>query len=423
MTRIRIFYPADPIGVVPGGIDTFIRGILKWAPDDLGFSLVGVTTDPMARVPGRWSRCSTGRGCFDFFPVTTLTQPGRRGRLPLSLRFTAAAWRHRAALRDGFDVFEFHRVEPSLLYLSDPRPKNAYFHQDPESLRLPASDNLWRRMPALYEGIEKLTMRSMSTVWCVHEIGVGVLRTRYPAQAARIRFVPTWVDADEFMPPGIEERASLRNTVAGRLGISTDDQWIVSVGRLDTQKNPAMMLGAFARLRAAGRRLRLLVVGDGVLRESLQLLAERAGVADRVHFLGLCKTAVIADLLKAADLFALSSAYEGMPMALLEALGCGLPAVVTEVGEVRRVVHDGINGAIADGHSEESFAQALDFGLDHATDWRGRPALDAVAAFRPAEVLAPVYENYRALVARRPSGVPDAVVETVAEEDGPPEPA
>ena len=48
-SRVRIFYPADPVGVVPGGIDTFIRGILKWAPEDIEFSLIGMTTDAVER--------------------------------------------------------------------------------------------------------------------------------------------------------------------------------------------------------------------------------------------------------------------------------------------------------------------------------------------------------------------------------------
>jgi N-acetylglucosaminyldiphosphoundecaprenol N-acetyl-beta-D-mannosaminyltransferase len=86
-----------------------------------------------------------------------------------------------------------------------------------------------------------------------------------------------------------------------------------------------------------------------------------------------------------------------MPMALLEALGCGLPAAATDVGEVRRVLLPGVNGAIAAARDAEAFALALVDVLTNAAAWRGAPALAAVAPFQPADVLAPAYERYREL--------------------------
>ena len=85
-THVRTFYPADPVGIVPGGVDTFIRGILKWAPADLEFSLVGMTTDVQSRPLGRWTRCSLGRCEFDFFPVVRVADAGQRSRVPQSVR-------------------------------------------------------------------------------------------------------------------------------------------------------------------------------------------------------------------------------------------------------------------------------------------------------------------------------------------------
>ena len=111
--HVRAFYPADPVGVVPGGVDTFLRGILKYAPDDLRFSLVGMTTDESARPRGQWTRCRAGTREFDFFPVVGVADAGQRTRIPLSLRYTAATALKLRELRAGFDVFEFHRIEPT----------------------------------------------------------------------------------------------------------------------------------------------------------------------------------------------------------------------------------------------------------------------------------------------------------------------
>ena len=396
-TRVRIFYPADPMGVVPGGIDTFLRGLIKWAPPELEFSLVGMTTDPMARPPGVWTRCKLGDREFNFFPVVTVSKPGERSLVPLSLKFTLGTWRYLVKLRTDFDIFDFHRPEPSLIFKSDHRPKNAYFHNDPSTIASDYSDNLWRRFSSVYQHIERITFSSFDSAWCVRESGVQTLRQRYPLMAHRIQFIPTWVDADVFNCVDDHTRQMLRNQVAQAAGIDCQANWVITVGRLDTQKDPALMLAAFVRLRAQGRRVAWLVVGDGVLRAELERGVAAAGLGAHVHFLGLRPPADIADLLRAADVYALSSAYEGMPMALLEALGCGLPAAVTDVGEVRRVVHPGINGSIASARDEATFAKALSDVLDHADLWRGSATQAAVLNYQPFKVLEIAYNNYLAL--------------------------
>jgi exopolysaccharide biosynthesis WecB/TagA/CpsF family protein len=395
--KVRIFYPADPAGVVPGGIDTFIRGIIKWAPPELEFSLVGMTTDPRARPVGRWTRCMAGQRAYDFFPVTAVADAGQRGRLPLSLRYTSGAWKYKAEIDTGFDVFDFHRPEPSLLFLADSRPKNAYWHQDPTSIANKASDNLWRRLPSGYLRLEAKAAAQLSSAWCVRESGVQTLRQRYPALGERLRFLPTWVDPEVFHPAALEERLTLREKFADELDINPAARWIVFVGRLDTQKNPGLLLDAFARLglEGAGAPV-LLLVGDGVLRSALEQQAAAAGITPRLRFMGLRPQAEIARLLQAADLFAMASAYEGMPMALLEALGCGTPAITTDVGEVRRVLRPGVNGMVVRSHDAQDFADELARALVGAPDWR-QAALDAVADYQPAQVLAPVYQNYLSL--------------------------
>jgi len=390
---VRIFYPADPAGVVPGGIDTFIRGIIKWAPPELEFSLVGMTTDPIERPVGRWTRCRIGQRDYAFFPVVAVADAGQRGRLPLSLRYTAGAWKYKADIEADFDVFDFHRPEPSLLFLSDSRPKNAFWHQDPNTIASKASDNLWRRLPGGYAWLEARAVAALSSAWCVRESGVQTLRQRYPALAGNLRFLPTWVDAEVFHPAQPDERAALRARFADALDIDAASPWVVFVGRLDTQKNPALLVEAFARLKAANKPPTLLLVGDGVLRQDLQRQVNAAGLTAEVRFLGLRPQAEIASLLQAADLFALASAYEGMPMALLEALGCGTPAVVTDVGEVRRVVRPGVNGMVVRSHEAQDFANALAQALTAAPGWR-QAALDAVADYQPAQVLGRTYQNY-----------------------------
>lgn len=395
--RVRIFYPADPLGVVPGGIDTFLRGVIKCAPPDLEFSLVGMTTDRLARPEGKWTRCRIDQREFDFFPVVSVDDAGGRGRIPLSVRFSLGLRKYRSVVGADFDVFDFHRPEPALIFRADRRPKSVYFHNDPQTIRSTQSDNLWRRLPAIYERLEQLLFKSFDAVWCVRESGVRTLQQRYPARAQNIRFIPTWVDGEHFYPVDAAARSLLRRQLAVDHGLDEAAAWVITVGRLDTQKDPQLMLQAFARQCAAGRQLELLFVGDGVLRSGLEQEALKLGVGQHVHFLGLRAPSEIADFLRSADVFALSSAYEGMPMALLEALGSGLPAVVTDVGEVRRVVQPGVNGEIAPTGNLSAFSEALGRVVEMNEVWRGEPAIRAVDEYRPEKVLAVAYDSYRRL--------------------------
>lgn len=397
-TRVRTFYPADPAGIVPGGVDTFIRGLIKWAPEDIEFSLVGMTTDETARPLGRWTCCDLGRRQFDFFPVVRVAEAGGRSRIPLSLRFTWGAIRYRQACASDFDVYEFHRVEPALLYLKDVRPKNAFFHQDMAVIRTEEkADILWSRLPVIYFSLESRVVRSLSSAWCVREQGAESLRMRYPFLAGHIRFTPTWVDTEVFFPLPDAERRQLRTKIEVAFDLNPDAFRVVTVGRLDTQKDPDLLLSAVGKLVAEGANVELLFIGDGVLSGKLEQRVADEGLSCRVRFLGLQSACDIARYLQAAHCFALSSAYEGMPMALLEALGAGVPVVTTPVGEVRRVVTNGVNGEITQDRTLESFAHSLNQVRRNLEQYTVTRCARSVEPFIPARVLAPVYENYRVL--------------------------
>jgi len=243
---VSIVYPADPTGIVPGGIDTFIRGLAKHAPADIAIRLVGMTTDPQARPVGRWTRCAVGRGGFDLFPVLAVDSAGTRARVPLSLRFSRALLRWRGAV-DG-DVLEFHRLEPALLFARDPRPKNAFVHQNMQELRNRKSDILWSRMPWLYYRMEDWLLPKFASVFVVREDAVTWYRERFPALRERFRFTPTWMDPEDFHPPRPAERSEARAQVSRELGLPPDMELLLSVGRLDSQKDPLLLADAFGEV-------------------------------------------------------------------------------------------------------------------------------------------------------------------------------
>ena len=328
-------------------------------------------------------------------------QPGLRPALPhalpLALRYCLAALPRLKALRRDVDILEVHRFEPALLFLSDRRPAHAVVHQDLSDVDNPQTENRWRHLPGIYFRLEARLLPRFDSVHCVREATAAAYRARHPALADRFRFMPTWMDPEIFHPPDAGLRQALRARLDERYGLSPDQRVIVFVGRLEAQKNVDLLIRSFAVVAAQEADLRLLIVGDGALAASLRQVARDLRVADKITFTGAQPVAQVAGLLRSGDVFAMSSAFEGMSMSLLEAMGCGLPVVSTDVGEVRRLVVPGRNGEIAAGHTVAQYAAALRACLVNRAAYAGPPAVAAAARFVPAVVLEELFDTYRRL--------------------------
>jgi glycosyltransferase involved in cell wall biosynthesis len=134
-----------------------------------------------------------------------------------------------------------------------------------------------------------------------------------------------------------------------------DPGTFVFVGRLTEQKALPIALGAFAALPAA----RLILVGDGPERDSLERLASKLGLDGRVRFVGSLTRGEALRYLAGARAAVLSSAWENLPHAAVEALAVGTPVVSTRVGGVPEVVHDGQNGLLVPPNDVAALAGAL----------------------------------------------------------------
>ncbi len=135
-----------------------------------------------------------------------------------------------------------------------------------------------------------------------------------------------------------------------------------------------------------------------MLRRDVEQFIADHGLSSSVTLAGLKPKSEIVNWLRAADVFVLSSAYEGMPMAALEALGCGLPVASTDVGEIRRVVTPGVNGAIVPHGDATALAGAIEQCIDRRSALAGRPCTDAVAEYSPAKIVGHIYSAYRKLL-------------------------
>ena len=129
-------------------------------------------------------------------------------------------------------------------------------------------------------------------------------------------------------------------------------------GRLEPAKDYATLLRAFARL-SAERPARLIILGEGRQRETLTALARELGVAERVDLHG--DVANPFPFLACADLYVLSSAYEGCPNALMEAMACGCRVVSTDCPSgPRELLQDGAIGPLAPVGDADALAAAME---------------------------------------------------------------
>jgi glycosyltransferase involved in cell wall biosynthesis len=298
------------------------------------------------------------------------------------------------------DVLEIHRIESLLRIRRNSRPVTAVLHQNMQSLYDKQADIRWARFPGMYFWLEDKLAPRLQSAFCVREDAAEHYRSRYENLAERCEFQPTWADPRQFKPPSESERHAARARISLELGLNDDSRWLLMVGRLDAQKNPMLLLAALQRLVESGQHdISLLIVGEGQLRSQMEGVIEQTGLAGRIRLLGLKSIDEVAGLLHAADLFVMSSAYEGMPMAVIEALASGVPVATTRVGEVALVLRDGVCGRIAESDSEEHLAGAISWCLDNLDKISGTPCTQSASRFSPAVVLESKYENYRKLAA------------------------
>lgn len=168
----------------------------------------------------------------------------------------------------------------------------------------------------------------------------------------KIRKISNGVDIVHFRP-----NHQMRFALRKKLGVANSLFLWLAVGRFDVPKDYPNLLQAFASVIKKNRGAALLIVGDGQLRSTIENLANEFGLNEKVKFLGIRHD--VRELMSIADAYVMSSAWEGMPMVLLEASAMALPIVATDVGGNREVVVDGKIGFLVPPKNPELLAQAM----------------------------------------------------------------
>ena len=198
--------------------------------------------------------------------------------------------------------------------------------------------------------------------------GVADALVRAGVARERITVIPSGVDCAHFRPPTADERAAAR----AALGLGEADRAVGAVGVLEPRKGHRFLVEAMAMLdrngaggglprdevaRQAAPRIVAIIAGDGSLRDPLAAEIQRRGLGEAVRMVG--RVGDARAILWALDIFAMPSLSEGLGVALLEAMACGLPAVTSRVGGIVDAVDEGRTGMLVAAEDANALAGAL----------------------------------------------------------------
>lgn len=169
--------------------------------------------------------------------------------------------------------------------------------------------------------------------------------------AKQVCYIPgVGIDTTMFFPDPI-----IRAKKRQEFGILDNEILLLSVGELNHNKNHRVVIEALAQLER--RDIRYIICGTGPLMESHRQLAESLGVGNQLILAGFRND--VADIYRAADIFVFPSLREGLPVAVLEAMASGLPAIVTNIRGSRDLVDTESYGAIVATNNIEAFSKAI----------------------------------------------------------------
>jgi glycosyltransferase involved in cell wall biosynthesis len=257
-------------------------------------------------------------------------------------RPTSVAWlgRLRQLVRDhDIAIVHTHMPSPAVaarLALGPRRP--AIVHTE---------HNLWGRYRPLTRWANRLTYRRNRAVIAVSDGVAASIRSRVPVDV-----VLHGVEADR-----ARVSSTARAEARARLGLGADEPVVGTVGNFTAKKDHANLLRAVQRVRAEIPTVRVVLIGSGPLEADLRRLVAALGLHGAVVFAG--SRDDVPELLPAFDVFALSSRFEGLPIALLEAMSTGLACVATTVGGIPEVLTDGHDGRLVPPDDPDRLAAVL----------------------------------------------------------------
>ncbi|MFH2068871.1 MAG: glycosyltransferase [Candidatus Omnitrophota bacterium] len=307
MTKILFFTVDSRIG----GTEKMVISLAASLPKD-EFSVFILTIKPEGPLHEMAQASGIGAGTL-----------GIRSRLN---GFLAPPRLFRFLLKDRFDV-----IHTFLFQANNLGRVVGWLANVPVRIGSQRSTDYWRR--PYHNLLDRITLPCSRIVVSNSEAGRKMLMRRVGLAPEKIIVIPNGVPSATVI---------LKDKAREMLGFFGEEFLIGSAGNLRPPKGYQYLLPAFREVALKYPESRLLIAGEGPLRKTLEKFSRRLGISSKVFFLGFRKDLSV--FYSGLDIFVMPSLWEGMPVALLEALSYGIPVVATAVSGIPEVVSDGCEG-------------------------------------------------------------------------------
>ena len=210
-----------------------------------------------------------------------------------------------------------------------------------------------RSKPLRRKFINAFVLRRVTRLLAVGEsVKQDILSQNHFLSSEKIISLGNSIDVDKF-----SNRATTKEQAKRILGLPAESFVYGTAGRMVPTKGYSYLIQAFVRVKQRVPNAHLVFAGDGRLRAELEELAQKEGVVPSIHFLG--QREDMPNVLRALDVFVLSSIAEGIPRVLLEAMAAGVPCIGTDVGGIGEILDNGRLGSLVKPHDAEALAEAM----------------------------------------------------------------
>ncbi|MEM6754945.1 MAG: glycosyltransferase family 4 protein [Cyanobacteria bacterium P01_C01_bin.38] len=387
---LTIFYQYNPWNTTIGGIQTLINTFIKYAPSDFEVRLVG-TADNTNETLGKWQKREFGGREIDFLPLFVVEDDNFRGLVPTTVKYTAAMIGRCYAS----DFMHFYRLEPTLATFKWKGEKTLFIQNDIEKQMTSATDKnaiLWRRLPAAYFALERLLVGQFDRIYSCNSNSKSLYQQRYPDISDRVSLLNNTFDEKVFYPVSSQERDRIRCELAKKLNLDENTRFILFAGRLHPQKDPLLLIRSIKALDEAN--IHLLIAGEGELAATVRAEINSLGLQERVTMLGIVQQQELSNLHRACNAVVLTSAFEGLPFVVLEALACGTPIVTTEAGETSSLLTNN-SGVVCQTRTPQCIASALRKVVMHPESYPISECVKIAAPYAASTVVNQVYSQMR----------------------------
>ena len=208
---------------------------------------------------------------------------------------------------------------------------------------------------AAFKYLERRAGKVTDTMIVLNDTDAAIARELLHVPDRRQALLPNGVDVGTYAPVGPDQRQALRRSA---FGIDSAEHVVIGmVGRLWLQKNPQCFVRAAIQVVAKREHVSFFMIGDGEFRTELEAAIQNSGFADRIRIMGWRSD--VPDLLKALDLMVLPSRWEGMPLAILEAMSSAVPVVASNIPGNFHLISDGCDGRLFPLDDDDALARAL----------------------------------------------------------------